>query len=363
MSELHKALAVFGLEPGASREAITTRYKRLIMVWHPDRFPNEDGKKYAEEELKKINNANDVLKKHFETSHKASGCECQRPAGAAASGGTSNTNQQRQHGPGPGPGTKRKPDTDPEAEARRRDEERARKAAQDEAARKAAEEAARRQHQSTEDQFKAAQRQQNELKWNKIRWQIAAGEAALFIAICTFGWIGHDVKEWWHKVTWEWERDHPKQQDTPPPSTNTGGGYVPPYEVPPNTSTTPSTNTNPFGPVGPPPDNNPNMLPNGVMKPLDNSHVPVPNYPPKVEPNPDSNTMPPATNPPGFNWKPATTPDSSSLNNWKPLGERLKDNGFGDLRLNKSPLLTPNTSTTTSTTTDSGIDYDKYINH
>lgn len=352
MSELHKALAVFGLEPGASREAITTRYKRLIMVWHPDRFPNEDGKKYAEEELKKINNANDVLKKHFETSHKASGCECQRPAGAAASGGTSNTNQQRQHGPGPGPGTKRKPDTDPEAEARRRDEERARKAAQDEAARKAAEEAARRQHQSTEDQFKAAQRQQNELKWNKIRWQIAAGEAALFIAICTFGWIGHDVKEWWHKVTWEWERDHPKQQDTPPPSTdtttNTGSGYapyVPPYEVPPSTNTTPQTNTSPFGPVGPPPSDNPNMLPNGVMKPFDNSHVPVPNYPPQ----PNTSTTTDTTTPPGFNWKPLV-PDNGSLDG---------------LKLNKSPLLTPSTGTSTSTgtTTGSGIDYDKYINH
>lgn len=333
MSELHKALAVFGLEPGASRDAITTRYKRLIMVWHPDRFPNEDGKKYAEEELKKINNANDVLKKHFDTSHKASGCECQRPAGSGASGGTSGTTEQKQHGPGPGPGTKRKPDTDPEAEARRRDEERARKAQQDEAARKAAEEAARRQQQSTEDQFKAAQRQQNELKWNKIRWQIAAGEAALFIAICTFGWIGHDVKEWWHKVTWEWQRDHPSNNGGTDTSTSTGT----------STSTT-TDNYNPFGDPQPPPNTNPNMLPNGVMKPLDNSHVPVPNYPPQTNTGTTTDTTPP-----GFNWRPQA-PDNGSLDG---------------LKLNKSPLLTPNrgTDTSTGTTTGSGIDYDKYINH
>lgn len=345
MSEIHKALNIFGLEPGASREAIQTRYKRLIMVWHPDRFPNEDGKKDAEEELKKINNANDVLKKHFETSHRATGCECQSPAGGTTSG-TSGSNQQKHSGPGPGPGTKRKPDVDPEAEARKRDAERARKAAADEAARKAADATAREQQRSTEEQYKAAQRQQNELKLNKLRWQIAAAEAALFIGICIFGSVGHDVKEWWHKTTWEWERDHPKQQDTPPPSTdtttNTGGGYVPPYQLSPSTNTTPSTNTSPFGPVGPPPGDNPNMLPNGVMKPFDNSNVPIPNYTPQTNTNTTTDTTAP-----GFNWKPLV-PDNGSLDG---------------LKLNKSPLLTPSTSTGTGTTTGSGIDYDKYINH
>jgi curved DNA-binding protein CbpA len=36
-------------------EAINRRYKRLIMVWHPDRFQNVEGKADAEEEFKKIN--------------------------------------------------------------------------------------------------------------------------------------------------------------------------------------------------------------------------------------------------------------------------------------------------------------------
>jgi curved DNA-binding protein CbpA len=65
MNELHKAYAVLGLDPGSSMESIMRRYKRLIMVWHPDRAPTPDHKEFAEEELKKINNAKDVLTKHF----------------------------------------------------------------------------------------------------------------------------------------------------------------------------------------------------------------------------------------------------------------------------------------------------------
>jgi len=49
------------LEPEASTDAVLRRYKRLVMAWHPDRFPTEDGKKEAEEELKKINNAKKTL--------------------------------------------------------------------------------------------------------------------------------------------------------------------------------------------------------------------------------------------------------------------------------------------------------------
>ncbi|MGH2478945.1 MAG: J domain-containing protein [Ktedonobacteraceae bacterium] len=70
--KLAKAYFILGLEPGAPLDKITRRHKRLIMVWHPDRFPTEDGKKEAEEELKNINNAKDDLKNHFEKSHKAS---------------------------------------------------------------------------------------------------------------------------------------------------------------------------------------------------------------------------------------------------------------------------------------------------
>ena len=89
MNELHKAYAVLGLDPGSSMESIMRRYKRLIMVWHPDRAPTPDHKEFAEEELKKINNAKDVLTKHFGASggHRATGCECQAGAGSAAGAG------------------------------------------------------------------------------------------------------------------------------------------------------------------------------------------------------------------------------------------------------------------------------------
>jgi len=207
MSEIHKALAIFGLDPGVSQDAIQRRYKRLIMVWHPDRFPTEDGKKDAEEELKKINNSHDVLKKHFDSGHRVSGCECQQAATASTS-----ANQQK-HGPGPG---QHKRSDDAEAEARRRDAERRSKAAAEESARKAAEQPTPQQQQTPQEHYQYAQRKQDELKWNKIRWQIAAGEGALFIAIGLFGNVGFGVKAWWHDFTYQWERDHPSQQQSAP---------------------------------------------------------------------------------------------------------------------------------------------------
>jgi hypothetical protein len=60
-NEVDRAYYVLGLEPGASIDVILRRYKRLVMAWHPDRFPTESGKKEAEEELKKINNAKTTL--------------------------------------------------------------------------------------------------------------------------------------------------------------------------------------------------------------------------------------------------------------------------------------------------------------
>ena len=99
MSDLHKAYIDLGLEPGASLEAILLRYKRLIMVWHPDRMPNDAGKHDADEELKKINNAKDVLKQHFDSGeHRDSGaCACRSGAGQQ-----SQAYSRSQGGPGPG---------------------------------------------------------------------------------------------------------------------------------------------------------------------------------------------------------------------------------------------------------------------
>jgi len=56
MNELHKAYQALGLEPGAALDIIKRRYRRLALVWHPDRMSSADAKREAEEELKKINN-------------------------------------------------------------------------------------------------------------------------------------------------------------------------------------------------------------------------------------------------------------------------------------------------------------------
>lgn len=81
MNDLHKAYRVLGLEPGTQFEQIKRRYRRLVLVWHPDRMTNADAKQDAEEELKAINESFEKLKKHFEVEHKpGASCRCQPSA-------------------------------------------------------------------------------------------------------------------------------------------------------------------------------------------------------------------------------------------------------------------------------------------
>lgn len=77
MNHLHEAYKILELPPGADWAAVKKKYRFLSTVWHPDRMANDDFKKQAEEKLKAINNARDVLKSHFDASHKDSGCDCQ----------------------------------------------------------------------------------------------------------------------------------------------------------------------------------------------------------------------------------------------------------------------------------------------
>lgn len=328
MSEIQKALRIMGLEPGASKEAIATRYKRLIMVWHPDRFPTADGKADAEEELKKINNAKDVLYKHFDSgAHRPSGCECQGESAASSSRGTGQGASNR--GAGQEGASGNRSNYDAEAQARQRDEERRRRASQAkaESERKQREQDEAKRAASSQQTFDAAKRQQAALKDNDLRWKIALLQVVLYFGLIGYAWSGYSLKAWWHDVSWNWQKDHPSTNTTTDTSTST------------STSTSTTTDYNPFGDPKPPPDNNPNMLPNGVMKPLDNSHVPVPVYPSTPTPSTTTDTTP------GFNWKPVT-PSTPS---------------YGDF----APKLPPATDSRTSTDTSpsSSIDYDKYINH
>jgi curved DNA-binding protein CbpA len=245
--KLQKAYFVMGLEPGAALDKITRRHKRLIMVWHPDRFPTADGKKEAEEELKQINNAKDDLKHHFENEHKASRpCPCKPPGSPSQAGkGSSHT--------GPGPGRRRTTqETDnEEAEAERRSKTREQQAAAEEAEKK-------RQKQAAENPQPAqptAQQEADQAKLRedeRLRWKVSLCLGAAWVALSLFGFVGTGLKAWWHDFSWKWEHDHAPQQQRPQPQTN--NSYVPPYQQSPNNNTTiPS----PFGEAKPPPINQP----------------------------------------------------------------------------------------------------------
>lgn len=186
MNKYQKAYSILGLDPGSSKEKIQTRWKRLAMVWHPDRFPSDEGKKDAEEELKKINNAKDVLWAHLDgPEHKQNGCECQEPIGSQSQTGGQPGPDPRP-GPGPGPGRK----TNAEAEAERRDAARKAKAAAEEAARKAAQQQQERAQQGT---FEAAQKEQVTIDEEEIRWKVSKILAIVFLALSAFGWIGSGI--------------------------------------------------------------------------------------------------------------------------------------------------------------------------
>lgn len=248
--KLQKAYFVMGLEPGAALDKVTRRHKRLIMVWHPDRFPTADGKKEAEEELKQINNAKDDLKNHFEKDHKESGtCPCKPSPGSASQAGQSSNHT------GPGPGRRRTTqETDnEEAAAEQRSKARQQQAAAEEAE-------TRRQKQAAGSPEPAQPTAQQEADYAKLRederlrWKVSACLGVAWIALSLFGFVGTGLKAWWHDFAWKWERDHaPQQQSSQTPQTN--NTYVPPYQRSPNVNRT--IPPSPFGDAAPPPTDQP----------------------------------------------------------------------------------------------------------
>ena len=66
MNDINQCYEILGLKPGASPDEVKLAYRDLAMVWHPDRFAanNPRLKEKAQEELKKINAAYEVLKSH-----------------------------------------------------------------------------------------------------------------------------------------------------------------------------------------------------------------------------------------------------------------------------------------------------------
>ena len=60
--ELREAFSILEIEEGSSLDEVKTDYRRLCIVWHPDRFQNPELKAHAEEKLKRINLAFDIIK-------------------------------------------------------------------------------------------------------------------------------------------------------------------------------------------------------------------------------------------------------------------------------------------------------------
>ena len=53
---------ILDIPPNASQEKIKEQYHFLAQKWHPDKFPDSAQKAKAEEKMKEINEANDILK-------------------------------------------------------------------------------------------------------------------------------------------------------------------------------------------------------------------------------------------------------------------------------------------------------------
>lgn len=230
MSALHQAYRALGLEPGNSFEAIKRRYRRLVMVWHPDRMQNEDGRGEAEEELKKINHAFDTLRNHFERHHRPGpDCKCQP--------GTAQTADDRQRS-----GTRNQEENADEEhrrryedqrrreeEAMRREEERrhqAEAAAREEAARKA--DQARCAAESARQASLAAARQKQLLEEEAMRWRVALAGGAAAAAIVLLGWLGTAARESITDIQRHWTSQSPQTPTSPGSKSPPAVSSVPP---------------------------------------------------------------------------------------------------------------------------------------
>ncbi len=220
---LQKAYRDLGMDGGEPFDVIKRRHKRLILVWHPDRFQNAEGKLEAEAELKKINNAKDLLSAHFERSHSDSPqCSCRSAGGSSQTSQTppsGSSAERSQPGPGPGPGPGRRRSTQErdteEEEARQRSRERAQKAAAEAAEQDAQAKAFSEKYAKTQKAEEDALSHRRIMQDESLRWKIAIGLGAIWVALCFYGWAGTGLKAWWHDFSWKWERDHRPAATTP----------------------------------------------------------------------------------------------------------------------------------------------------
>ncbi|MCG6135688.1 MAG: DnaJ domain-containing protein [Nostoc sp. LLA-1] len=60
--DINHAYEILGLKPGASQGQVKQAYRKLVKIWHPDRFADPQQKQQAEEKIKDINVAYNKLK-------------------------------------------------------------------------------------------------------------------------------------------------------------------------------------------------------------------------------------------------------------------------------------------------------------
>jgi curved DNA-binding protein CbpA len=60
--DINEAYSILGLKPGASPALVKQAYRQLVKRWHPDGFPHTHQKQQAEEKIKQINEAYNLLK-------------------------------------------------------------------------------------------------------------------------------------------------------------------------------------------------------------------------------------------------------------------------------------------------------------
>src|SRR5689334_3216993 len=60
--DINHAYEILGLIPGASLAQVKQAYRKLVKIWHPDRFSDQKQKQKAEEKIKIINAAYNKLR-------------------------------------------------------------------------------------------------------------------------------------------------------------------------------------------------------------------------------------------------------------------------------------------------------------
>ncbi|MBS1992684.1 MAG: J domain-containing protein [Cyanobacteria bacterium SZAS LIN-3] len=189
MNELYKAYRTLGLEPGASLEAINQRYRILVMTWHPDKFYTDAGKHDAEQKLKRINHARDVLKDHFAYGgHNAMGsCSC----GAVGGQQTAQTQHAASNtGPGPERANSTK-DANAKKDARETGDKDSRRRADKQEAHKAEQQAKPAHDQKMQTAFRREANQQA----HPMRFKISFGCAAMFVFLWTAVFVSDGLEQ------------------------------------------------------------------------------------------------------------------------------------------------------------------------